>query len=194
MCNPTEKTTGLLKYTLSISPDSLVPEPACITVVEPCLVGCLELLRAGDDRTNALTGQLGLHEGEGVAARPSTVVEHHTYRWRGNDADIMWLISCTKHINHPTVFLFTVCNHSDFFNNYLVSFSECAVKTTLQIFSHSQPIKLASLLSNDCNSSLSISTRKLSVVLKVGLVHSVVPETTFPTQRPMKSDYVYYLQ
>lgn len=68
-----------MRFTLSISPDGLVPEPACITVVEPCLVGCLELLRAGDDRTNALTGQLGLHEGQGIATGASTVVEHYTY-------------------------------------------------------------------------------------------------------------------
>ena len=61
----------------SSSPDGLVPQPAGVTVVQALQVGGLELPGAGHRGSYALARQLGLHEGQRVAARDGPVVEHN---------------------------------------------------------------------------------------------------------------------
>lgn len=69
----------------SSSPDSLVAEPASITLVKAFLEGRLQLLRAGDDSTNCFAGLLSLQEGQSVATSDGSVVEHYTCDMRGRE-------------------------------------------------------------------------------------------------------------
>jgi len=46
--------------------------------VQAFLKGCQQLLRAGDDGPNTLTGQLSLQKGHSIPTGDGTVVEHHT--------------------------------------------------------------------------------------------------------------------
>lgn len=69
----------------SSSPDSLVAEPASITLVKAFLEGRLQLLRAGDDSTDIFAGLLSLQEGQSIATSDWSVVEHHTWDMRGRE-------------------------------------------------------------------------------------------------------------
>lgn len=65
------------------SPDSLVAEPASVTLVQAFLKGCLQLLGAGDDRPNTLAGLLSLQKGQSVPTSDGSVVKHHTWEREG---------------------------------------------------------------------------------------------------------------
>lgn len=61
-------------------PDSLVREPAGVTLVEAVIVRGLELLWGRDHSTVLDTGCLGLLKGQSVACRDGPVVKHDTWR------------------------------------------------------------------------------------------------------------------
>lgn len=65
------------------SPDSLVLQPASIALLVACLIGGLQLLRRGDDRSGAQAGLPRLLVGQRVAGRARAVVEHDS--WRGGE-------------------------------------------------------------------------------------------------------------
>lgn len=64
------------------SPDSLVGQPAGVTLVEAILVGGLQLLGRGDDGTVLQTGPLCPVEVQGVARRDGSVMEHNACKTR----------------------------------------------------------------------------------------------------------------
>lgn len=66
----------------SDSPDSLVTEPAGVTLMQAFLKGCLQLLGAGNDRSNTLAGLLSLQKGQSVPTSDGSVVEDHTWEKR----------------------------------------------------------------------------------------------------------------
>lgn len=58
------------------SPDSLVGQPAGVTLVEAVLIGGLQLLWCGDDGAILQAGPLCPVEVQGVACRDGSVMEH----------------------------------------------------------------------------------------------------------------------
>lgn len=61
-------------------PDSLVSQPAGITLLVPILIGSLQLLRGGNDSTVLDTGLLCLLEVQGVPCGYCSVVEHDAWK------------------------------------------------------------------------------------------------------------------
>lgn len=59
------------------SPDSLVSQPAGVTLVEAVLIGGLQLLGCGDDGAVLQAGSLRPVEVQGVARGDGSVVEHN---------------------------------------------------------------------------------------------------------------------
>lgn len=62
------------------SPDSLISQPASITLLVPILVGSLQLLGGSDDSTVLDTGLLCLLEVQGVPCGDYSVVEYDAWK------------------------------------------------------------------------------------------------------------------
>lgn len=79
-----------------VSPDCLISQPACITLVEAILIGGLQLLRGGDDGAVLKASPLGSVKVQCVACGNSSVVEHNACRTHGPEGQQvrceLWLL------------------------------------------------------------------------------------------------------
>lgn len=72
--------SGCQKHTMGCSPDSLVSDPASITLLIAAQIGSIQLLRGGNAGTDGSARLLSLSKSVGVACGTPTVVKHHPCR------------------------------------------------------------------------------------------------------------------